>query len=36
MKKAENILYEELAAALDIQKSGVPDYIKTCLETSEE
>lgn len=28
MKKAENILHEELAAALDIEKESVADYIK--------
>lgn len=35
MKKAENILYEELAAALDIQKENVVAYISDCLDALE-
>ena len=31
MRKAENILYEELAAALDIQKDNVPKYIQVAI-----
>lgn len=31
MKKAENILHEELAAALEIKKENVVDYIAQCL-----
>ncbi|MBO5340966.1 MAG: CarD family transcriptional regulator [Oscillospiraceae bacterium] len=32
MKRAEDILYGELAIALDIQKSSVPDYISSVLD----
>ena len=35
MRKAEDILHEELAAALGIQKENVVEYIKTCLDKKE-
>ena len=33
MKRAEDILYGELAVALDIPKQNVPDYITNILES---
>lgn len=35
LKRAEDLLFGELAAALDIPRSQVPNYISTQLETSE-
>ena len=36
MKRAEDVLYGELAAALDIPMEEVPDYIRTTLATTED
>ena len=35
MKKAEDLLYGELAVALGIRKKQVPDYIASQLERQE-